>query len=293
MASKQLNNKLYRISGVIIIILSIIFGIRELSHQTMRVEPGYFAYFMDVGQGDSALIQCGEAFVLIDAGPTDASNIVTSMLKEHGVTHLDAVIATHPHEDHIGGMGSVLKNFSVGAFYLPDKSANTQSFSQMIRGLEAQGLAPIVPTPGDVFTVGGITFTFISPNPNDKYENTNNFSLVTIIDTGAQRLLFAGDAEIEIENALVDAGKNLSCDIYKVSHHGSRTSSSSAFLQELKARIAVISCGKDNSYGHPHEEVLQRLQSAGIETIYITADSGTVILPLELPAHTEPKENAA
>ena len=251
-----------------------------------RTAQDYSVHFIDVGQGDSALLRLGEDSVLIDAGPTDAGDEVVRYLKEQGVTRLSAVIATHPHEDHIGGMGAVLAAFPTDAFYMPDRAASTKCFSRMLDGVEAQKLTPIVPEPGDTLTVGGVSITFLSPDPADRFENTNNFSLVARIDTGAERLLFAGDAETEIENALVAGGADLRADVYKVSHHGSRTSSSTDFLRAVRPRIAVISCGKDNEYGHPHPETLEALRAAQTQTIYTTAEQGSVVLPLELPAPT-------
>lgn len=283
-----------QVVGVLVILLGVALGGRAALPEN-NAQTGYAAHFIDVGQGDSALLQLGQEYVLIDAGPTDAGNTVVSYLKQQGVTRLRAVIATHPHEDHIGGMAAVLAAFPVDSFYMPNKTANTRVFSKMLSGIEKQGIKPTIPTPGDKLTVSGVTLTFLSPKPTASFDNTNNYSIVTMVDTGTERALFAGDAEKEIESALVAQKLDLSCDLYKVSHHGSSTSSTAAFLKAMSPRIAVISCGKDNSYGHPHKSVLTRLSQTGVEKIYNTAESGTVVLPLSPPSGSASslKENAA
>lgn len=288
-ASRQ--HRVYPALVLVAALLAALFGGKPLLPEART--DGDCVHFIDVGQGDCALLQLGQNAVLIDAGPTSAADNVVSYLKQQGVTRLAAVIATHPHEDHIGGMGAVLEAFPVDTFYMPAAQANTSSFSSLLDGLDAQGLTPVVPSPGDTISIGGAELLFLSPEPAQQFENINNYSLVARIDTGGTRLLFAGDAENEIEETLVQRGADLRCDIYKVSHHGSDTSSSPAFLQAAQPETAVISCGKENAYGHPHPAVLARLKDAGIQTIHITAGSGTIVLPLEPPAQSAPKENVA
>lgn len=291
---KSYKLSLPQVVGALVILLGALLGGRAALPES-NTQTGYAAHFIDVGQGDSELLQLGSDYVLIDAGPTDAGDKVVSYLKQQGVTRLRAIIATHPHEDHIGGMAAVLAAFPVDSFYMPNKTTNTKVFSKMLDGIEKQGIKPTIPTPGDKLTVSGVTLTFLSPKPKASFDNLNNYSLVAMVDTGSERALFAGDAEKEIESALLAQKIDLSCDLYKVSHHGSSTSSTAAFLKAMSPRIAVISCGKDNSYGHPHKSVLTRLSQAGVEKIYNTAESGTVVLPLSPPSGSasSPKENAA
>lgn len=283
-----------QVVGALMVLLGIVFGGRAALPDP-GAQTGYSAHFIDVGQGDSTLLQLGSDYVLIDAGPTDSGDSVVSYLKEQGVKRLRAVIATHPHEDHIGGMAAVLAAFPADAFYMPDKTTNTKAFSRMLDAIEKQKLRPSIPTPGDKLTFSGVTLTFLSPSPKASFDNLNNYSLVTMVNTGTERALFAGDAEKEIERALVAQNAALTCDLYKVSHHGSNTSSSADFLKAMSPRIAVISCGKDNSYGHPHDSVVARLTEAGIDQIFNTAEDGTVVLPLSPPigSASNPKENAA
>lgn len=236
-------------------------------------------HFIDVGQGDSELILSGSEAVLIDAGPTDAAQTVIDYLESQGVTRLRAVIATHPHEDHIGGMAKVLKTFDVDCIYVSNGKTTTRTYGNLLDAIESKQIETIVPTPGDVLTLSsGVTFTFLSPAPEEKFKELNNYSLVTRMTAGTHHVLFTGDAEKEIEASLLQSDFDLSCDVLKVGHHGSHSSSTLPFLQQLGASTAVISCAKDNSYGHPHKETLQNLQAAGITDIRRTDELGTIVL---------------
>ncbi len=236
-------------------------------------------HFLDVGQGDCTLFLSGGEAVLIDAGTADMGQRIVSYLASQGVTELRAVIATHPHADHIGSMSTVLASFDVDGFYTTDAVYTTWTYENMLRMVEAQGIPITVPKPGDTLKLqSGAVFRFLSPQPDAQHENLNNASLVCMFEAGGSRVLMMGDAEQEIEQELLDSGADLRCDVVKLGHHGSASSSSLEFLRATHARTAIISCGADNSYGHPHSETLKNLNAAVIRDVRSTAQEGTIVI---------------
>lgn len=235
------------------------------------------AYFLDVGEGDCTLLVSGGSTVLVDAGTPEGAPALVRELKSLGVRRLDAVIATHPHADHIGGMEEVLRAFPVRSFYM---SAETQS-DGLDAALRRRRLTPLVPYDGETLTLkGGASLTFLGPAEDIPADQINDRSLITLFQTGSASVLLMGDAEEPAEQSLLRHHPGLRCDILKVGHHGSDTSSSPAFLSALGAQTAIISCGTDNDYGHPAEQTLTNLTLAGVRDIRMTAESGTVVLPL-------------
>ena len=249
-------------------------------------------HFIDVGQGDAALVLSGGQAVLIDAGTAESGPALVRYLEDCGVTALYAAVASHPHADHIGGMALVLDSFPVERFYMGPETQNTSSYAGMLDALEAQGIRPTIPADGETLSfASGAVLTFLGPADDVPADNLNNRSLIALFSTGAQRVLFMGDAEAEAEQSLLAHHPSLTCDVLKVGHHGAATSSSEAFLRTVHPSIAVISCGADNAYGHPSEKTLQNLSLAGVDDIRITAEDSTVVLPLSPPSDS--KENAA
>lgn len=231
--------------------------------------------FIDVGQGDCALISCGDAHMLIDGGLPDASSKVYTILKNLGIDHLDCIIASHPDADHIGGISGALNFATCDVCYCSTTENDTATFDSMKRYLARQGKAITVPNLGDSFSLNGATITFIGPVT--ALEETNNNSLVCRIDYGETSFLFTGDAELEEELSLVNAQADLSADVLKVGHHGSASSSSSSFLQRVNPSYAVISVGADNTYGHPTDVVLQRLANNQVNVMR-TDEMGNIII---------------
>ena len=237
-------------------------------------EEGLTVHFIDVGQADSALLQCGGQAMLIDGGNVADSSLVVSYLEGQGVEYLDYVVCTHAHEDHVGGLSGPLNTCTVGEVFAPVTEYDSKAFSDFARYTRQQGLEITVPQAGDVFSLGTAQVTVLGPL--EDYEETNNTSIVLRVDYGATSFLFTGDMERDAEADLIAAGCDLDATVLKVGHHGSDTSTSYVFLREVMPEYAVISVGEGNSYGHPSEEVLSRLYDARV-TVYRTDKQGTVV----------------
>jgi len=227
-------------------------------------------HFIDVGQGDCILIQVNNKNLLIDSGTTDSKQKLIRYLKNNNITKLDYVVATHPHEDHIGGMSSIIKTFDIGEFYAPKAIASSQTFVDMVRALRNKNLKIKIAKPNMYLDLGPDTScVMLSPN-STTYENTNDYSCVIKVSYKNSTYLFTGDTEQLAEQELIDNGYNLKAQVLKVAHHGSKTSTSQNFLNEVSPKIAVISCGAYNTYGHPNKETLDKLK--GINSIIYRTD---------------------
>ncbi len=236
--------------------------------------------FLDVGQGDSALFQLGNEAILIDAGTAGASDHILETLHNAGVAHLIAAVATHPHADHIGAMDDVLYEFPTHMLLMPNRTANTKTFDRMLDAAEQTGTDVRITFAGEGITLDeGVTFTCLSPYEDQEVDNTNDSSLVYMVQAGDTRILMMGDAEKPIEANLLESGVDLSCDIVKLGHHGSSTSNTYEFLQATGAQTAIISCGEVNDYGHPHVETLDTLEKLGMDIIYTYNGDYTVTIP--------------
>ncbi len=238
--------------------------------------------FFDVGQGDCELIVLPDGkTILIDAGESKSANDIISFLEEKGVSRLDYVIATHPHADHIGGMQKVIEAFDVGEIYMPKVEHDTKTYENLLLTIQEKGLRIHTAKEGvSLIDEGGVSAQFVAPC-SDSYKDLNNYSAVLRLTYGDVSFLFMGDAEQESEDQIT---ADVSADIIKLGHHGSSTSSSQAFLEAVSPSAAIISCGKDNSYGHPHEETLQTLDRLGVES-YRTDQDGTVTVTTDGTAY--------
>ena len=234
---------------------------------------GLKVHFIDVGQADAALVTCDNKTMLIDGGNAADSNLMYSYLKRNGITHLDYVIGTHAHEDHIGGLAGALNYATVGKVYCPTTSYSSKAFTNFSKAVTKRGATITVPYSGLSFSLGGATVKILAVNAA---AGTNNTSIVLRITYGATSFLFTGDAELEVEQALINSGASLKSTVLKVGHHGSSTSSSYGFLWHVMPKYAVISVGKGNSYGHPTENVLSRLRDAGTK-LFRTDMQGDII----------------
>ena len=235
-------------------------------------------HVIDVGNADSILVRNRGANLLIDAGEKGDGDTIVSYLRERGVNKLDAVIATHADADHIGGMTAVLGEFEVGRFYMafmPEEATpTTQVYAAMLQALTEQNIEVIEAKPGQQFSIGDAKVDILGPAA--EFEENNNQSVVCKVTFGSRRFLFVGDAEKEAEDALMTSGADLSADVIKLGHHGSRSSSQPAFLDRVQARYAVITCGAGNSYGHPHTETLETLREREM-TVYRSDLCGSIV----------------
>ena len=232
-------------------------------------------YFVDVGQADSTIIMCDDEVLMIDGGNVADSQLIFSMLRNTlGIQHIDYMIATHPHEDHVGGLAAALNACSVDVLYTPVLEYDTKAFHSMMKYARGQGTDIIIPTPGDTFMIGTVRVEILGPLK--RYSQTNDLSIVCKLTYGQTSFLLGGDAEWASEHDLVESGVDLSADVLKVNHHGSDSSSSYVYLRSVMPTYAIISVGANNSYGHPSEAVLSRLDDVGANVMR-TDQLGTII----------------
>ena len=236
---------------------------------------GLEIHYLDVGQGDATLILCDGHAMLIDAGDNDQGTAVQSYLESQGVTTLDYVIGTHPDADHIGGLDVVLYKFDCKTVIMPDFEKDTRTYDDVVQTMKQKRYKNTLPEVGTVYELGSAVFTIVAPN-GEYGDNANDYSVGILLQHGENRFLFTGDAEEASEADMLENGIDLKADVFKAAHHGSRTANTEEFLQRVEPDYAVISCGEDNSYGHPHGEVMNRLRAMGT-SVFRTDEQGTIV----------------
>lgn len=230
-------------------------------------------HFLDVGQADCQIITLPNGQVMmIDAGNNDDSDLICDYLDNLGIEKIDYLIGTHPHEDHIGSLDSVINNYEIGECYMPDAEADTKTFRDVQKALSDKKLGVTVTEAGTVIYDDGLVKA-VAVAPVKAYSDLNNASIVIRLTYNKSSFLFTGDAEEKSEK---DITADVSADVLSVGHHGSSTSTSDSFLFRVDPMYAVISCGKNNDYGHPHTETLEKLENDDI-TLYRTDTMGTII----------------
>ena len=235
-------------------------------------------HYVDVGQADCILLETEGQYALIDGGNKEDGQLVVSYLEQQGVEELTAVVCTHAHEDHVGGLPSVLAVYPTAAVYAPTKAYSSKVFDDFVYYTDQQGLEITIPAPGDSFLLGQVRITVLGPVKS--YAETNDTSIVLLVEHLENRFLFTGDMEVAAENDMLDYWGNRvnwNVDVLKVGHHGSSTSSGYRFIYETDPEYAIIPVGEGNTYGHPHEEVLSRYTDAGIP-MFRTDELGHIIV---------------
>lgn len=246
--------------------------------QTMSEDALCRIYFLDVGQGDCTLIRTREGDILIDAGPEAAQDALCLRLKQLGVKKIALAVFTHPDEDHVGGADGVLGQIPVEEVWLPVREMDNPSAARMEKAIEENGSIRKNVKAGERIILGDVVIIALAPL-GDASNDPNDSSIVLRVTCGDVGMLFMGDASVKVEKKLMEsyAAGHISADLYKVGHHGSSTSNTEAFLAAVKPKYAVICSSIDNSYGHPHGVVVERLQNIGA-TVLMTATDGEVVL---------------
>lgn len=212
--------------------------------------------------------------MLIDAGDNTKGTAVQLYLNKQGVKQLDYLVLTHPDADHIGGADVIITKFNIEHILMSNYTSDTKTYREVTDAMEQKNESWTVPSSQDVYTLGDASFTVLAPL--DTYSNPNDSSITLLLTHGQNTFLFTGDCEEDAENDLVKSRQNLTADVYQTGHHGSRTSSSQTLMDAVKPTYAVISCGVDNSYGHPHAEVLNRFRAMGIQ-VFRTDEQGSIV----------------
>lgn len=233
--------------------------------------------FLDVGQGDASFIELPSGkTMLIDASESAYSDTIEQYIRGRGYSKIDYLVATHPHADHIGGMRAIVEAFDIGEVWMPNADSTSTTYEKLLTAIDDKGLTIRTAKAGKVILEDeSLRIALLAPC-GEEYADLNDYSAVIKLTYGATDFLFTGDAETLSEEEMLDSGADLSADVLKVGHHGSSTSSSDAFLKAVSPTYGVISCGKDNSYGHPHDEILSAAARYNI-TLCRTDLSGNIV----------------
>ena len=267
--------KVFEILQTILVLSLMLFGGADAPDTTyLPADSTIEVHFIDVGQADAALILCDGEAMLIDGGNVGDSDVLYTYLSDRGIDDLEYAVVTHAHEDHVGGMSGALQYAYAETVFCPVTKYDSKAFTNFAAKVKEQKNTITVPEAGDVYTLGSATFEILHCDPNA--DDPNNTGIVLRIDYGETAFLFTGDAELEVEDWILEEGFDLDSTVLKVGHHGSSTSTGYRWLYEIDPAYAVISVGKDNSYGHPHREVLDRLKDAGT-TVYRTDKNGDIV----------------
>lgn len=284
MAKRRSKKSKSKFRSLIIILLAIVYGVwisemdSTLSFDNtdttfQEVDSNLEIQYLDVGQADAILIENSGEFLLIDAGNNEDGKLIVQYCQEMGITKLKYLVGTHPHEDHIGGMDDVIEVFEIGTIYIPDVITTTKTFTDVLDAIEAKNMTYTVPKIGEKFSVGDANIRVIYTGTDSK--DLNDASIVLKLTFGTNTFLFTGDATEDVEEVILD--EDIQADVLKVAHHGSSYSTSDKFLETVNPKYAILSVGSGNSYGHPHDEVLNKLLKKNI-MIHRTDLEGTIIL---------------
>ena len=278
MPKRSWGKAMKRLFCLFLALACILFSLSACTPEVMSDEALCRIYFLDVGQGDCTLIRTREGDILIDAGPESAQDALCLRLKQLGVKEIALAVFTHPDEDHVGGADGVLSQIPIKEIWLPLQEMGNPSAARMEEAIQKNGATRKDIKAGERITVGDVVIISLAPF-GDATADPNDNSIVIRVTCGDVGMLFMGDASAKVEQKLITnyAQGTILADLYKVGHHGSSTSNTQAFLEVVKPKYAVICSSIDNSYGHPHGVVVERLQSIGA-TVLMTATDGEVVL---------------
>lgn len=231
-------------------------------------------HFLDVGQGDSTLIVCGEHAMLIDTGDDSKGTQIQNYLQKQKIEKLDYLVLTHPDADHIGGAPVIISKFEIGKVFVSNYEKDNKTYRKLIQALDDKRLSYTTPKVGAQYSLGTAKITILAPG--QEYDNPNDASIALIVQNGKHKFLFTGDAGEDAEQDMLDSGMTLTADVYQAGHHGSKTSSSKDFLEAVNPTYAVISCAEGNEYGHPHAQTLNTFRAKGVQ-VFRTDEAGTII----------------
>ena len=248
------------------------------SDTNTSADGGFTIHMIDIGQGDSILLECNDEYMLIDAGELGQGEKVNEYLKNHNVSHLDYALITHPHSDHYGGMLDVLKNENVQTknIVMTEAMNTTRTWEKLVDYIDEKKYNVIFPKTNDTINLGDTTLSLYVP---EVVKDLNNCSIVVRAEYDGMSAIFTGDAESSEEKLILDEGFNVQANILKAGHHGSRTSSSKKFLTAVNPQISLISCGAGNDYGHPHKETIQKFNDINLP-MYRTDEMGSIVVRL-------------
>lgn len=245
-----------------------------VNDDTSNIEGTLEVHYINVGQADSIFLKNSNQTMLIDSGDSDGYEVIIPYLNKLGIKKIDTIVFTHPHKDHIGSGSKIVDSFDIGNVYMSSKVTNTKTFENLLDTIELKGIDIIIPEVGEKIDFGSCDVTILGPVK--EYKEINDNSLVLKVKFGNSKFIFTGDMEEKSEKDIVETGLDLSSDVLKVAHHGSDSSSSYVFLKEVNPKYAVISCGIDNSYNHPNDIILSRLNDVGAE-VFRTDKLGTIV----------------
>lgn len=266
---------------ILILILTLLYCLQftSLYNETNSNSNYLTVYFIDVGQGDCILVNVNGYNLLIDSGPSSARKSLLGYLDKLSISKFDYVIATHPHEDHIGNMDAIIRKYHIGKFLAPKVTASTLTFENMVTALNDKNLKiSVISTGSNSINLGKETSIMFYTLPNlNTDDELNLYSPIIKLTYKNISFLFTGDAELKNEEFLIKNEINLRSHILKIGHHGSSSSTCEAFLNSVNPKVAIISVGSNNKYGHPAASTLNLLKNYHIK-LYRTDLLGTIIL---------------
>ena len=249
---------------------------QQTTQSVQDVEGQLTVHMIDVGQADCFLLVQDGKTAMVDCGTRSTSKDAVKYLNELGITKIDYLIGTHPHEDHMGGMYNILVNFDIGTVVIPNAQSTTNWYIKLINELNTGNYNVEYAEKGDIYNIEDATMKVISAE-TDVGENTNNYSIVLKVTFGQMDMIMTGDAETDIEEKILESGDDIDAEILKVGHHGSDTSSSEKFLDAVSPEYGLISCKVGNQHEHPNKEIMERLEKRGVE-VYRTDECGSVVM---------------